>query len=77
MFRYRFQRMYCTVQYTMEASDFNSVEPTKFMWAVFWILVRPVEIGSRCQLADAGSDSGYSLVLGLFEKNEGDHSNGR
>jgi hypothetical protein len=41
---------------------------------VFWILVRPVEIGSRCQAADGGSDSGYSLVFGLFEKNEWEES---
>jgi hypothetical protein len=40
---------------------------TKFMWAVSWLQVRPVEIGSRCQSADKGSDSGHSLVLECFE----------
>ena len=36
--------------------------------------MRPVEIGSLCQSADGGSDSGHSLVLGLFEKNEWEES---
>jgi hypothetical protein len=30
--------------------------------------VRPVEIGSRCQSADTGPDSGYSLVLEVSSK---------
>ena len=47
---------------------------TKSMWVVFWILVRPVEIGSRCHSADAGSDSGYSLLLKCFEQNEFEES---
>jgi hypothetical protein len=47
---------------------------TKSMRAVFWILVRPVEIGPRCQPADGSSDSGHSLVLGLFEENEWEES---
>ena len=32
-----------------------------------WLQVRHVEIWSRCQSADKGSDSGYSLVLECFE----------
>jgi hypothetical protein len=46
----------------------------KSMWAVSWILVRPVEIESRCQSADTGPDSGYSLVLECFEQNEFEES---
>jgi hypothetical protein len=38
------------------------------MWAVSWILVRPVEIESRCQSADTGPDSGYSLVWNVSSK---------
>ncbi len=34
------------------------------------LLVRPVEIGSRRQSADMGSDSGYNLTMECFEQNE-------
>jgi hypothetical protein len=45
------------------------------MWPVSWIPVRPVEIrSSRCQSADTGLDSGYSLVLESFEQNEFEES---
>jgi hypothetical protein len=44
------------------------------MTRVCWILVRPVEIGSRCQSPDKGSDSGYGSVLECFEQNEFEES---